>query len=518
MASHVGRLFALIPEAVFVGDAGGVITYANPAACELSGYTRAELLARHFSDVVVDAPGLVTPGVVEGGECTMRRAGGEQRAVDMWWIRVGGDDLDWIAVCRDVAVRTRLEDETTAALRASESLARGQVQALTRTLDALATECASDRLIEHVVSTIAEQLRATGIVVWESDPAHRELVGNEYHFVDGRLLERDDPARPAAQLSLRQDIHPSWRYVLGTGTHYVIEDVRVDGTTPYCEYVRSLGVVTVLSVPMLIAGTIVGLVTIRCAEPREFRAEEIELARALAHQVMLAIHLTHLAEQSRQTAVVAERNRLARDMHDTLAQGFTGVIVQLEAADDAESRGLVTEAGAHRRRAAAIARSSLTDARRSVLALRSPSLDGQDLSAALRALVAEGTAGTALRPEFLRYGEPRALPAEWDEHILRIGQEALTNTLRHAEASRMTVRLAFNACELRLEMRDDGRGFDPASAREGLGLLGIRERVGSMRGAVTIDAAPGAGAGIVVVVPLPVAGIDGSQSAGRVSG
>jgi PAS domain S-box-containing protein len=499
MTSHFSRVFASIPEAVFVGDARGVITDANAAACELSGYSRAELVGLQLSVVLVDLPVSVP---LDDVECIMRRANGERRVVDVRRVRVGDVDLDWVAVCRDVTERKRLEGRTTAALRASESIARGQAQVLTRTLDAVATARTPNRLVELVISTIAEQMNAIGVIVWQHDAEHAVLVGNEFHFVEGRLLERDDATRPAAQLSLREDIHPSWRHVLRTGTHHVIPDVREDRTTPYCDYVCSLGVVTVLSVPMLIAGTMVGLVTIRCAERRDFRPEEIELTRALAHQATLAIQVTQIAGQSQAMAVVAERNRLARDMHDTLAQGFTGVIVQLEAAADAESRGLVTEALEHRRRAAAIARSSLTDARRSVLALRSQALDGQDLSAALGTMVADATAGTTLRPEFMRFGEPRPMPEGWDEHILRIGQEAVTNALRHAEASRMSVRLAFDACELRLELRDDGRGFDLATPHDGLGLMGIRERVSYMRGQVTIESAPGAGTAIIVVVPL----------------
>ena len=112
-----------------------------------------------------------------------------------------------------------------------------------------------------------------------------------------------------------------------------------------------------------------GFIGIRHEARPPYRPEEIELAQALAHQAMLAIQLTDLAEQSRQAAVLAERNRMARDIHDTLAQGFTGVIVQLEAVADAISSGDHKEAENYLHRASGLARQSLNEARRSVHAL-----------------------------------------------------------------------------------------------------------------------------------------------------
>src|SRR5206468_4611110 len=126
---------------------------------------------------------------------------------------------------------------------------------------------------------------------------------------------------------------------------------------------QGLGVRAILFVPMLIAGAVTGIIGVRFKEKRPFRREEIELTRALAHQAMLAIQLMRLSRQSRQVAVTAERNRLARDIHDTLAQGFTGVIVQLEAAADASSEGMVKEANEHIARASDLARGSLQEAR-----------------------------------------------------------------------------------------------------------------------------------------------------------
>ena len=207
------------------------------------------------------------------------------------------------------------------------------------------------------------------------------------------------------------------------------------------------------------------------------------------------------SEKSRQAAVMAERDRVVRDVHDTLAHAFTGVIVQLEAADDAASRGLEAEAGAHIARAEAMARDGLQEARRSVMALRPKALEGNDLSAALCELVTRMTDGTSVVSEFAQGGVARPLPPAWDEHLLRIGQEALTNAIRHGHAQRIMMELDFSDDAILLRLTDDGRGFDASSAFDGLGLAGIRARAASIGGQLSISTAPGSGTTIVVSVP-----------------
>jgi signal transduction histidine kinase len=216
---------------------------------------------------------------------------------------------------------------------------------------------------------------------------------------------------------------------------------------------------------------------------------------------MLAMQLNRLSNESREAAVIAERNRMARDIHDTLAQGFTGVIVQLEAAADATSRRLADEADEHLRRARDLARDSLREARRSVQALRPTALLNQDLSEALKNLIREMTAGTKLRAEFLLQGEARQLSAELEDELLRIGQEVLTNTLRHADATEFNAVLMFGPQELRLELCDNGCGFDPHAKHDGFGLLGIRERIEGRGGRLTIHSTPNKGTTVSIIAP-----------------
>jgi signal transduction histidine kinase len=192
---------------------------------------------------------------------------------------------------------------------------------------------------------------------------------------------------------------------------------------------------------------------------------------------------------------------MARDIHDTLAQGFTGVIVQLEAAEDAISCGFRKEADQHLRRAGELARRSLSEARRSVHALRPQALQGHNFWEALKGIIKNTTVGTALHTKCEAQGKIPKLPQPWQENLLRIGQEALTNTLKYAHARNFETRLSFKAKELRLELRDDGHGFKAKDRHDGVGLRGMRERVEQMGGELEITSSRGKGTKITVLLP-----------------
>ena len=253
--------------------------------------------------------------------------------------------------------------------------------------------------------------------------------------------------------------------------------------------------------PLLVGGQVRGFVGIRHADSASYRPEDIELTQALAHQVMLAFQLNDFAEHSQRAAVFEDRNRMARDIHDTLAQGFTGVIVQLEAAEDAISFGSRKEADKHLHRAGELARRSLSEARRSVHALRPQALQEHNFWDALKGTIKSTTAGTALHTTFEAQGKLPELPQPWQENLLHIGQEALTNTLKYAHARHFKTRLTYRSKELRLELRDDGDGFKVKDRHDGVGLVGMRERVEQMGGQLEISSSRGKGTKITVLLP-----------------
>jgi signal transduction histidine kinase len=267
------------------------------------------------------------------------------------------------------------------------------------------------------------------------------------------------------------------------------------------EYLRALGVRSILFMPMLIAGRVAGLIIIRFGQKRTLLRKEIELTRALAHQAMLALQLTRLTAQNRESDLIAERNRVARDIHDTLAQGFTGVIAQLEAARGAITQKKSVRVSDHIERAGELAREGLREARRSVQALRPLALEEKPLAAALRDLIERMTTGMTMKAKLILQGEPRLLPPEWETNLLRIGQEVLTNAIRHAEASKFDAVLDFVSREVRFEFCDNGRGFDSRKENEGYGIHGMRERVQGMGGEFLIQTAEGKGTTISIVLP-----------------
>ena len=389
------------------------------------------------------------------------------------------------------------------ALQASERLARGQAEALTLVLDALSRETDPDQTVEHVLRTVTAQLVAHSSSVWLRDEASGLMVF-EFALEEGKFKTKTEAT--IAKISPSLPVHAiiPWPEIFRTGKPSVLEDIREGPDFPWRAHVLAQGIVTILVVPMMVVGEVQGVIGVRFTQKRTFRVEELELAKALANQAMLAIQLARLSTQSRQSAIIEERNRMARDIHDTLAQGFTGVILHTEAAEEAMSRKRMDVVSGHLRGAGEIARDGLREARRSVRALRPLALEEKKLAQALEELILKLTVGTAVQATFKLQGEPRDLPPETETNFLRIGQEALTNAIRHARPTKIDVLLAFSERELRLSMCDNGCGFDPNLKSSGFGLQGMAERAEGMGGQFSIQSASGKGTTISVTIPLPV--------------
>jgi signal transduction histidine kinase len=218
-----------------------------------------------------------------------------------------------------------------------------------------------------------------------------------------------------------------------------------------------------------------------------------------------------LVTQAREAGVLDERQRMAREIHDTLAQGLTGIITQLQAAEQASE----DPAGWRRHFEAAtrLARESLTEARRSVDALRPEPLQTARLSEALAGVAERWSALHGVPVQVKTTGTARPMPPEAEFTLLRAAQEALANVARHAEATRVGLTLSYLEDEVALDVRDDGRGFDPAEPAQGrprangnglsggFGLVAMRQRVESLAGTLQIESEPGAGTAISACVP-----------------
>ncbi|WP_432127170.1 sensor histidine kinase [Streptomyces sp. bgisy082] len=217
-----------------------------------------------------------------------------------------------------------------------------------------------------------------------------------------------------------------------------------------------------------------------------------------------------LAAAERHAGTLAERERLAREIHDTLAQGLSSIQLLLRAAERALPPG--SPAAGHIERARRAAQDNLAEARRFVRALTPSDLEHGSLAAALERLCEPGAGagpygpGAGPRVRFSVSGTPVELPTPYEVALLRIAQSALANTVRHASASRAEITLSFMDASVTLDVVDDGKGFEPGSVRPssegGFGLTAMRSRAESLGGTFTVESAPGQGTAVAVSLPL----------------
>ncbi len=255
-----------------------------------------------------------------------------------------------------------------------------------------------------------------------------------------------------------------------------------------------------MAVPIRIGGEILGVLDIESRELDAFDEIDLFTLETLAAQVAVAIENARLYRETRDIAVLEERNRLAREIHDTLAQGFTGIVLQLEAVEEMLSVD-GPQVQDHLNRARSLARESLNEARRSVWALRPQALDELPLDEVLRRET-EQFAADGIAASFTVSGEPRLLSPDVAAALMRICQESLANVRRHAAASEVEVTLAFTEDSVHLSVVDNGRGFDQGAPGGGFGLVGMKERARLLGGTFGIERRPGGGTVVATTIPL----------------
>lgn len=265
-----------------------------------------------------------------------------------------------------------------------------------------------------------------------------------------------------------------------------------------------LGIQTLLVIPLDLGTELIGSLAFQFAESREFRPEEIEIARALESQVVLAIQVTRLAKAARQSAVLEERNRLAGEIHDGLAQSFTAICMQLGIAQEelASDKG---DALCRIQRTMELANLGLAEARRSAHNLRLSIVDQSGLSVTLQGLVERSVVAGRLRCEFRSENIPKkSLPPSVQHELLHIAQEAIHNAVRHANPTSIDVSLKWDAPNLILQVKDNGSGISNVSLdkSEGFGLSNMRTRATQIGATLEIQTAVGHGTIVIVKVPI----------------
>ncbi|MEV6595946.1 sensor histidine kinase [Actinoplanes sp. NPDC051346] len=321
-------------------------------------------------------------------------------------------------------------------------------------------------------------------------------------------------------LFVLHELRGRWR-LLGAAALGVCTAVSQVGGAGAVRVPDNWGTLAVVVVLNVVIGTAMTHLAITTRDHHAQRAEMVrlleesndKLAAALAENA--GLH-AQLVVQAREAGVLDERQRLAGEIHDVLAQGLTGIVTQLEAAEQADGRP--ADRRRHLGSARRLARESLAEARRSVQALRPTSLDAATLPDALADVVDGWSARHGVAAELITTGAAQPLLPEIESALLRTAQEALANVAQHAGADRVALTLSYLEDLVTLDIRDDGTGFDPGAPLPraddgGYGLLAMRERVRRIAGTLAVESEPGGGTAVSACVPA--ISLDGSRDGSR---
>jgi signal transduction histidine kinase len=393
-----------------------------------------------------------------------------------------------LAIEREQAVERRMAD----AARANLILRRAN--------DRLANEPELDAFVGHSLQELCVFLGAATAVVFEHEPGSETLKLNASYVHGSKTSQR--PTFPWLSDSGRVSSDDElWQAMCSTRSVVTFEPF---GRGPQCqtkimEWMREQHFVEILNYPLTAGDAVVGFIGLCFTQPINADAMNHELANFLAQQTSIAFRAARLSDVARQASLLEERNRIARDLHDTMAQCFTGIFMQLQAASRySESNHLLVRACIER--AQTLARDGLREARQSVLALSSRGKT-VDITAALTSIAQVTAAGTTCPCTVDVEGEPRPIDALIGGNLVAICREAISNAQRYATASEIALTVVYGPQELEISIRDNGQGFAvPEDSHSGFGLTGMQARAERIGAALTITSARHAGTSVTVRV------------------
>jgi len=399
--------------------------------------------------------------------------------------------VEFIGSTMDITERKRAEERT-----------QSQREAIRLALNAFVEKLDVSRFFKDIIAEIIKQFHPKSWELWLFDEALGELsLQLSSHSADSRDRVADDrnTRRP-------EEFADVWRSKCIARTPQVFEfpDQNSTPVPQYFEMLRAEGVKRLVLVPLVIGGQNLGFLELHFQSSGKFTTDDLELAQALVNHATLALQLSRLAHRTEQMAVMDERNRMAREIHDTLAQAFAGVVLHSEALGAALGVNKLRSKRAlsHIQK---LARSGLEEARRSVQALRPRALEGSTLSQALEQMAKRYSEDAKFACDFKQQGAALMLSAEIQNELFRIAQEAMTNVCKHAQAKSVGITLNFRDNQTILTVRDDGIGLaatDSPKPRGGYGLSTMRERAQRIGGQIEITNPTGGGTAIRVLVPL----------------
>jgi signal transduction histidine kinase len=347
-----------------------------------------------------------------------------------------------------------------------------------------------DQVLQSLVNVVIDILEAdkSAVMVWHPERERLEVRASR-GFCEKAL----------ALMSYRSGEGVAGR-VFATGEPAVVEDFELDTSVAH-QIAQIEGIRSMLSVPITIGNKVFGVFGMNYCAPRTFTAEEQRVFLSLAHRAALAIENARLYQQAREAAALEERRRLARELHDSVTQSLYSVTLLAEAGRRLAHAGQVEPLEGYLTRLGETAQQALKEMRLLVYQLRPLVLEREGLISALqqRLEAVEKRAGVQAR---LLAEDNHGLPAQVEDELYRIATEALNNTLKHAHATSVTVRLIVRE-QVELSVIDNGCGFEPddAQSHSGIGLSSMRERVARLGGVLRLRSAAGGGTEVRVTVP-----------------
>jgi signal transduction histidine kinase len=388
--------------------------------------------------------------------------------------------------------RERAAEERVAELAKANAVIRGN-------LERLASEPDLHSFLGHVLLEATRQFdAASGAVVVSKDSLQQWRIAA--HVRDGRTEEPPYPISVPISGSSFGD-----RFSQPTEPMYLdIEQQSEEFWPGMLAFHRQEGYLGTVVYPLVFGSRNVGFLILRFRR-NAHEVQRSELLVALAQQATLAVQLTRLAYQAKEAAVLVERARIGQEIHDGLAQAFTGILMQLGAVEEFPSckkknSGLALTHS----RIRDLAREGLAEARRSVMALRLDQTRRAGLELALRQLAERSTVPGGVTCSFEGGGITTGLKPEHEHELLRIAQEAVSNAVRHARPNVIRITMTDEAAHWVLAVEDDGRGMEQRPelyAREGFGLTSMRQRASAIGGEWQIESQPGAGTRVSVRLP-----------------
>ena len=496
-------IFQATSDGMIIHDLDGCIAEANPAMCRMHGYTSEEIVGRHLSILVTaaDQPGIATYlETLRGGGPFFAQAAGARKDGSTFHAEIQSSMITYrgaphvLAVSRDITERVQ-------AYQLLEQRVEERTREIKTLLD-IARNVASTLELQPLLDLILEQLK----VVVDYQNAGLYTIDHDAFISEGYR----GPLQPGAVVHRRIpfSLLPLHTKTLRDQVPVIIDDLHA--IDPQSEFGKGAALImnaarartcAWLGVPLMVKDRVIGMLSMSSGQPGYYTERHADLAVAIATQAAVALENAKLYERAQEVATLVERQRLARELHDSVSQALYSIGLAANAARLLIDRD-PPQAAAPLDYLIALTEAGMTEMRALIFELRPDSLEQEGLIAALEKQAAALSARHRITVISDLGAEP-ALPLEVKEALYRIGQEAMHNVVKHAHARRVEVCLSAGPDNVTLRVADDGKGFEAGAAFPGhLGLRSMRERAARLDGTVEISSAPGQGTCVRATLPV----------------